>query len=215
MIITKQKPLDEILEFLENHKRIFIVGCGSCATLCKTGGEEEVLQMKKILEKKGFEVTGDVIPDETCHIPLTERKLREKKKELKKSDAILVLACGSGVQSISLTAKQPVYPGIDSLFIGNVVRFGSFVERCSACGNCYLGETTGICPITCCPKTILNGPCGGVEEGKCEVDPNMDCIWIQIYERLKEKGELDKMKKIKSPRKYHLKKNPNSLTIDE
>jgi ferredoxin len=215
MIITKQKPFEEIVRFLKGYKSIFIVGCGSCATLCKTGGEEEAMEMKTRLEKEGLKVTGFVIPDETCQIPLTERKLRENKKKIKQSDAILVMACGSGTQSISLSVDKPVYPGIDSLFIGNVVKFGSFEERCSACGNCYLGETTGICPITCCPKGILNGPCGGVEDGKCDVDATMDCIWVQIYDRLEKKGQLDRIKKIEPPRKHDRKKNPNRLSIDK
>ena len=215
MIITKQKKLEDILTFLKPHQRIFLVGCGSCATLCQTGGEDEIKEMKKILEKEGFEVTGYTIPDETCHIPLTERKLRENKKDLQKSDAVLVLACGAGVQSLSLSVKQPVYPGIDSLFIGNVIRYGSFQERCSACGNCYLGETAGFCPVTSCPKGILNGPCGGVHEGKCEVDPENECVWIQIFERLKERGQLEKLKERKAPKKHHLKKSPNRLSVDK
>lgn len=214
MIITKQKPLEEILRFLKNHQSIFLVGCGACATLCKTGGEEEILEMKKLLEKEGFKVTGHVIPDETCHIPLTEKKLRENKKELKESDALLVLSCGSGTQSLSMSVDKPVYPGVDSLFIGNVVRFGNFEERCSACGDCYLGETTGICPVTCCPKGILNGPCGGVDEGKCEVDREIDCVWVKIYDRLKERGQLERVREVKSPKRHNRKKNPNRLTID-
>lgn len=215
MIITKQKNLENILESLKGHKRVFLVGCGSCATLCKTGGEEEILEVKGILEKEGFEVTGHTIPDETCHIPLTERKLRESKKEMKKSDAVLVFACGAGVQSISLSSELPVFTGVDSLFIGNVVRFGNFQEKCSACGNCYLGETAGFCPVTSCPKGILNGPCGGVDEGKCEVDPEIECVWVKIYERLKERGQLDKIKEMKPPKKHNLKNNPKRLSVDK
>ena len=120
------------------------------------------------------------------------------------ADAILVLACGNGVQTIGdHLESKPVIPGVDPLFIGEVIRAGKYEEKCQACGECILDLTDGICPLTRCPKGLLNGPCGGyTKDGKCEVDPDKDCAWILIYERLKERGHLDKMRQILPPKDY-------------
>ncbi|MCD6569095.1 MAG: methylenetetrahydrofolate reductase C-terminal domain-containing protein [Deltaproteobacteria bacterium] len=214
MIITKQKMLSDIIKAITGYKNIFITGCGSCATLCKSGGEEEVAQMEKYLKTKGFNITGSTIIDEACHVLLTKRTYREHLSKIKKSDAILVMACGAGVQASSNSVEIPVIPALDTLFLGNTIRFGVFEQYCSMCGDCLLEITGGVCPATRCPKGLLNGPCGGVDDdGMCEVDRTLKCAWVEIYESLKKRGHLDRMKKIIPPKDYSKNRHPGSLTL--
>lgn len=174
-----------MLQALEGRRRIFLVGCAACATACKAGGEEEVFRMQEALAASGREVTGSMVIDEACHMLRAARDLREHQSQVEEADALLVLACGAGVQSLSASTDRRVIGALDTLFLGNIRRFGQFEERCSLCGECILNETAGICPVTTCAKGLLNGPCGGMEEGKCEADRENDCAWHLIYERLK------------------------------
>lgn len=200
MIITKQKPLEEILGFLKDIKKIFLVGCAQCATVCKTGGEEEVARMKEQLEREAKIITGTSIIDPSCHLVKVKQFFQKNKEALSNSDAILVMACGDGVQSVMDGTKQKkVYPALDALFLGEVERGGVFTQKCILCAECIISQTGAICPLTICSKGLLNGPCGGSKDGKCEVDRERDCGWILIYERLKDLGELDKMKSAKPP----------------
>ena len=208
MIITRQKSGDEILKMLNRKSKIFIVGCGDCAATCKTGGEEEVKSMAEFLKKHGKEITGTVVPDDTCVTAQAKIAFAKNKEALKKSDAVLVFACGSGVQCMKENDRFDLdfYPGCDSLFAALIDKDGSFKEVCSSCGECILDLTEGICPVTRCAKGLLNGPCGGQDEGKCEVDKEKDCVWILIYKRLKEKGRLEQLKK-RMPARDHQKSN--------
>ncbi len=216
MIITKQKSLSDIIETTTGYKNIFITGCGSCATLCKSGGEEEVAQMEKDLEAKGFHITGSAVIDEACHVLLTKRAYREHSSKIKKSDAILVMACGAGVQASRLAIDIPAIPALDTLFLGNTMRFGVFEQYCSMCGDCVLAITDGICPVTRCPKGLLNGPCGGVDnDGMCEVDRSCKCAWIEIYEALKKRGQVDRIKDIIPPKDHSKGSHPSSLDLKE
>lgn len=211
MIITEQKPYSEIKQNLKAGEKIFIIGCGECATTCKTGGESEVLEMKEKLEKDGFVITGYAVPDAPCvvsQVKITSAKYRSKIRE---SDSLLVLACGLGVQSVVENANfsGPVHVGCNTLFNG-VVGSGAkqFSEYCSACGDCILEYTAGICPLTRCPKGILNGPCGGMDKGKCEVDSEKDCVWVLIYDKLSAAGRLDLLEKIYPPRDFSKHRQP-------
>ncbi|MCK4535788.1 MAG: methylenetetrahydrofolate reductase C-terminal domain-containing protein [Desulfuromonadales bacterium] len=188
MIISERKPLDEIRKIVEPLQRFFLIGCGACATVCKSGGEEEVFQLQEWLIDQGKEVTGSVVIDEACHLPRTGRDLRHHKSAVQEADALLVLACGGGVQSVSSQTEKMVIGGLNSVFLGNVKRFGQYEEKCSLCGECILNETAGICPVTTCAKGLLNGPCGGMEDGRCEIDSELDCAWHLIYERLKQQN---------------------------
>lgn len=200
MIITKQKPIGEILGFLKDIKKIFLVGCAQCATVCKTGGEEEVLKMKERLKKEAKIVTGTSIIDPCCHLVKVKQFFQKNKEALSNSDAILVMACGDGVQSAMDGTKQKlVYPALDTLFLGEVEHAGHFLQKCILCAECIINETGGICPLTICSKGLLNGPCGGSKDGKCEVDRDRDCGWALIYKRLKELNQIDKMKPVKPP----------------
>ncbi|PLX84162.1 MAG: 5,10-methylenetetrahydrofolate reductase [Desulfuromonas sp.] len=188
MIISEQKSREELLKALEGKTRLFLVGCAACATACKSGGEEEVFQMQEWLASLGKEVTGSVVIEEACHIMRAARDLRHHKLPVEEAEALLVLACGAGVQAVSSNTDKRVIGALNTLFLGNIRRFGHYEEKCSLCGECILNETAGICPVTNCAKGLLNGPCGGMEDGKCEADRNLDCAWHTIFERLKKQG---------------------------
>lgn len=185
MIISERKPLEELEQRIAPFRRFFLVGCGACATVCKSGGEEQVFMLQEWLIEQKKEVTGSMVIDEACHLLRAGRDLRHHKSALHEADVLLVLACGGGVQSLSSQTEKQVIGGLNSLFLGNVRRFGQYEERCSLCGECILNETAGICPVTNCPKGLLNGPCGGMQDGACEVDPDLECAWRLIFERLK------------------------------
>jgi ferredoxin len=210
MIATRQKPFEEILESLKGEEKIFIVGCGDCATICHTGGEEEVRVMEEKLAAQGKKVVGTVIIEVACHTLKVRSVFNELKDHIQQADGLLILACGAGVQAASQVTARPVHPGLDSLFLANIRRHGEFQERCSMCGRCILDLTRGICPLTRCAKGLVNGPCGGAKDGKCEVEER-DCCWVQIYERLQERGELDRLRAYQPPRDFHRTVKPGSL----
>lgn len=189
MIISAAKDRQELKLLLAPYPAVFLVGCGSCATVCKVGGEEEIFATEEWLEQDGKEVTGSMILDEACHIMRAARELRRFREQVKAADVLLVLSCGAGAQSISDCCDKPVLTGVDPLFLGNVRRFGQYEEKCSLCGECLLNQTAGICPVTTCAKGLLNGPCGGTIDGRCEVDQERDCVWVKIYQRLKTQGQ--------------------------
>jgi hypothetical protein len=142
-------------------------------------------------------------------------ELAKNRKTVESSDSILVLACGLGIQSVkeNLRSDKPIHVGCDTLFMGAIDAGGQFLERCSACGDCVLETTASICPITRCPKSLLNGPCGGQDKGKCEVDKDRDCAWILIYKELKKQGKVGLLKNIKSPKDHSKLSKPRQLTL--
>jgi len=215
MIITEQKPLQEILESLKEYRKIFLVGCGECATTCKTGGKDELLKMQQELEKHGKSVLGTCIPDAPCLASQIKTELAKNMQALKEAEAILVLACGLGVQSGKDNDKigLAVLPACNTLFGAVMDAQGNFYEKCSLCGECVLDITGGICPITLCPKGLLNGPCGGVDRGKCEVDKDKDCAWVLIYKELEKKKKLHTLKEIQKPKDFKKMTRPHKLII--
>jgi hypothetical protein len=210
--ITKQKPFDEIKEQLDRFDRVYIAGCGTCATMTRTGGREEVLDMKGCLEELGKLVTGWTVIPTACD-EMTETAMREDKGAIQNANCILVMACALGVHRASLYIDKPVIPALDTLFIGVEDSPGDFREVCAQCGQCVLGETAGICPLTACHKGLLNGPCGGTNDGKCEVDREKDCAWTLIYRRLEEQGRLDLMRKYHAPRNSNVTLSPRMIKI--
>lgn len=191
MIVTTSKPFETILGYLRGHSSVFLVGCGTCAHGCRTGGEAEVQELSRRLEASGKRVLGHTIPDEPCHLGVIRLRLREYRPLVTQAEAILVLACGAGVQSVGLSSRKPVYPALDTHFLGTAERVGVISRTCSTCGDCMLGETASVCPITSCAKSLRHGPCGGVHEGLCEVYPDQPCAWVAIYERLEAFGQLE------------------------
>jgi len=210
--ITKQKSLEEIEQQLEGLGRVYIIGCGTCTTMTKTGGIEEVLDMKDRLQDMGKIVTGWTVIPIACD-EMTEVSLRENNEAIQNANCILVMTCGLGVQRVGSYIDKPVIPALDTLFIGLEDSPGNFHEVCAQCGQCVLGWTAGICPITACHKHLLNGPCGGTNNGKCEVDKEKDCAWTLIYQRLKEQGRLDLMRKYQSIKNSQVVPRPRITTI--
>ena len=201
LTITAQKPFEEVTQYLDKCGRVYIIGCGTCATTCHTGGKSEVLEMKDKLEAAGKEVTGWMVIPTTCD-ELTRDALKENAKAVDAADCILVMACAFGVQTVTLYTSKPVYPALNTLFIGKEETPGYFTEICMQCGNCLLAQTAGICPLVRCAKSLLNGPCGGSVDGKCEISPDIPCAWQIIYDRLAALGQLDKLEEIEPPRDW-------------
>jgi ferredoxin len=215
MIITKPRDWARIRGNLEElgAKRVFLMGCGECATVARTGGAAELLVAKSTLEAEGYEVTGLVVGAVACHSGGTRLEIRKHQAQIDAADAVVVLACGAGVQTAAEAIKKPVYPGLESVFLGNVVRHGVFEERCQMCGDCVLDKTAGICPVTTCPKGLLNGPCGGMWEGKCEILRDRECAHVRIKQRLAEQGR-SRAPRIEA-KDYSAKLKPGSLNLRE
>ncbi len=201
--ISAQKPLAEIMHCLDKWQSVYIIGCGTCATMCHTGGKAEVIAMKANIEASGKKVTGWMVIPTACD-ELTGDAMRENSKDIAAADCILVMACSFGEQTVSLHETKPVYPGVDTLFLGIEDRPGHFVEACVQCGRCILGRTAAICPLVRCAKSLLNGPCGGSSGGKCEISENVPCAWQTIYDRLAEMGRLDEMDEIEPVRDWNI-----------
>jgi ferredoxin len=210
--ITRQKPLEEIEQQIEGMERVFIIGCGTCATMTNTGGREQVLDMKEQLQGLGKMVTGWTVIPTACD-EMTEVSLQENNSAIQSADCLLVMSCAMGVQRVGSYNSKPVIPALDTLFIGVEDGPGYFHEVCDQCGRCVLGYTAGICPITACHKGLLNGPCGGTNNGKCEVDKEKDCAWTLIYNRLKEQGRLDLMKKYQPIKNSQVVPRPRATRI--
>jgi hypothetical protein len=214
MIVTEQKQFCEIQKCVQGYTRIFLVGCGECATTAKTGGQEELERIKKSLEADGKTVTGTCIPSAPCMAPQVKAELAKNSRALRESDAILVFACGLGVQSVKDNNRHGlvVIPALNSICGAVMDAGGNFVEKCSMCAECVLDTTAGICPVTLCPKGLLNGPCGGVNKGKCEVDKEKDCAWVLIYNELAKNNTLDKMRAVQKPKDFKKLTRPHTFS---
>lgn len=215
MIISEQKPLEKILESLKEYTKIFLVGCGECATTCKTGGKDEIAKMQQELEKQGKVIVGACIPGAPCVASQIKTELAKNIKALKEAEAILVLACGLGVQSVRDNDRWglAVLPACNTLFGAVMDGQGNFYEKCSMCAECVLDITGGICPITLCAKGLLNGPCGGMNQGKCEVDKEQDCAWVLIYKELEKRKKLGRLKEIRQAKDFKKTNKPHKLVV--
>lgn len=210
MIVAERKPFEEIKKSVKGYKKLLILGCGTCVSVCHAGGEKEAgllateLRMANKLEGKEVEI-GEITILRQCDQEYIE-PIIEKAKEY---DAILSMACGAGVQFVAeMLETIPVIPALNTRFIGVAAEEGIFTEKCRACGNCLLADYGGICPITMCAKSLVNGPCGGYKNGKCETSSERNCAWIMIYERLAKQGKLDKMREISPLKDYSVQSHP-------
>ncbi|MFH1563748.1 MAG: methylenetetrahydrofolate reductase C-terminal domain-containing protein [Nitrospirota bacterium] len=204
MIVAEQKPIQEIKAMIAGYQKILVVGCGTCVTVCMAGGEKEVgiiascLRMALKLEGKEPEIIEGCIQRQ-CEWEFID----ELKEKIEGVEAVLSSACGVGVQALAERfGNKPVYPALNTSFMGMPKEHGLWVENCRGCGNCGLGRFGGICPIARCSKGLLNGPCGGSQNGKCEVNKEMDCGWQLIYERLKILGQIDRVEDILPPKDW-------------
>jgi len=215
MIVAKQKPLEEIRKMAEPYDRVLILGCGTCVAVCFAGGDKEVGVLAASL-RLADKISGreQLFSEHTVERQCEWEFLDGIEEKVKNADAILSLGCGVGVQAVSERFPEiPVLPGLDTLFMGMPVEEGIWAERCAGCGNCILDKTGGICPIARCPKGLVNGPCGGYRDGKCEVDPTRDCAWVLIYEQLKKMGRLDELYALQPLKDYFKMGHPRSVTL--
>lgn len=193
MIVADKKPIEEIIEELGAHEKILILGCNECVTVCEAGGKKEVGILASALRMYFLNQERDVkVDEETLQRQCDHEYLEEIRDRVDQYDAIVSIACGVGVQ---FTAEKyfstPVYPGVNTCFMGATEDRGLWTERCQGCGECILARTGGICPISRCAKRVLNGPCGGSTDGKCEINKEVICAWQLIVERLKALDRFD------------------------
>jgi ferredoxin len=198
MIVAEKKPIEEIIDQVKDFKKILIAGCNECVTVCEAGGKKEVgilasaLRMYFLNEEKKVEIDEVTLERQCDH-----EYLEEIRDRMDQYDAVISMACGVGVQFMAEKYfSTPIFPGVNTCFMGAAEERGVWSERCQACGQCILGETAGICPISRCAKRLLNGPCGGSTKGKCEINKELDCAWQLIIDRLKELDRLDDYEKI-------------------
>ena len=202
MIVSTQKPWEEILGYLEAENNIFILGCNGCAEASGSGGPTQVAEMQQKLEGASKKITGAMTIDLLCQRALVKSRLRPRTEQVEAADSILVMTCGLGVQAVAASVNKVCHPACDTVNMGGSRGEWKGDERCLECGECLLEYTGGICPLTACTKSLINGACGGASQGKCELDPDKDCGWELIYERLKQKNQLDKLKTFIPPKSW-------------
>jgi len=222
MIGQTQKPIEEILEYLDGKDKVVLVGCGGCATVFHTGGESEVKEMAEVLSGHGKNVLAAIAPpfgEFTCYAPWSKARLGNYQQAIDECDAILMLSCGDGLQVVrefviegEFGLLKPIYPGTNP--IGHMGGGPTlFKEKCQQCGECLLGKFAGICPLTQCAKGLLNGPCGGSQNGKCEVDPERDCAWALIIEHLQKLDMLWMLDEITLPKDWGQMNRPRKIEV--
>jgi ferredoxin len=198
MIVAEKKPIEEIIGYAEPHSRILVLGCNECVTVCEAGGKKEVeilaSALRMYFKKEGKEITID---EHTLERQCDHEYLEEIRDRIDNYDAVVSLACGVGVQFMAEKYQSmPLYPGVNTCFLGATEERGVWGERCQACGQCVLALTGGICPVARCAKRLLNGPCGGSSKGKCELSKETECAWQLIVDRLKALDRLDDYEKL-------------------
>ncbi len=219
MHATIQKPIDEIVRNIQPNEKVFVVGCNNCAWKCHSGGEAETGAMAKRLADHDIEVVGFTVPGpqgmSLCKLDHTRKVLQQDYiEQTRRADSFLVLGCGQGVHTvIDATDGGMVHPGCDTIFGGETVSESDIEEFCSLCGECVIEFTGGLCPMTLCSKQLLNGPCGGAENGYCEVDKQRPCGWVLIYERLKKLDRLDLLEPYQKPKNHAKWSRPRTLKV--
>ncbi len=212
MVKGKRKPLEEIRALLAPYKKVLITGCGGCVSVCLAGGQKEVNlligDVKMLLKQEN---TPKELKGYTVERQCNQQFLAELDDMVKEYDCLVSMACGAGVQYLAERfPNKPVYPAINTLAIGVDREIGVYEEKCRACGECVLAYTGGICPVTRCAKGLFNGPCGGTNQGMCEISNKIPCAWNDIYNRLKEQNRLGDILKIQMPMEW---RNQTQRTI--
>ncbi len=205
MIVGNIKPIEEILASVRGYENILIVGCGSCVSVCLSGGEREAEMLCLELKRK-IHRDGGVAPAFNMDNVLRQCELdiiKTYHKVPEGTDMVISLACGAGVQTMAEAFDPlPVIPALNTTFLGASFEAGSWREMCVGCGNCLLSHTGGICPIARCSKSLQNGPCGGTSSRNCEVSPEIPCAWMQIIERLSKQKKLYLLADILEPKDW-------------
>ena len=213
MIVAGRKPFAEIRDLVRDVGRLAVVGCGTCVAVCLAGGEKEVhLLATQLRLAARLDGRGQAVDEVTLERQCDREFLEPLGRRVEGYDALLSTACGAGVQLLAeMYPRLPVFPALDTAFIGVAEAPGAWSERCSACGQCLLSLTGGICPVSQCAKGLLNGPCGGSLDGRCEVEPERECAWARIYERLAGQGRLETLRLIQPPRRHGEAGHPRRL----
>jgi len=197
MVKGKRKPLKQILDSIKDYNKVLNVGCGGCVSVCLAGGQKEVIALNTELNVTfKLEKIQTRLDAHTVERQCNNTFLIELDKIVGDYDCLMSMACGAGVQLLAERFSQkPVIPAINTMAIGIDREVGLYEERCRACGECVIGFTGGICPVTRCAKGLFNGPCGGVDDGRCEANKEASCAWVDIYNRLKGQNRLDSILK--------------------
>lgn len=219
MITGERKPLTEIKASIAPHKKILLVGCGTCVAECAAGGEKEVAllasQLRLDARKEGREID---IKETTLDRQCVYEFIDQLSPVVGRYDVILSLGCGAGVQAMAeVLGKIHIIPGLNTTSIAETRERGLWIEDCRGCGDCKLDHFADICPITRCAKGLFNGPCGGSREGHCEVDAEAPCAWQLIISRLEETGRLGSMDEINPPANWAKKqgKGPRKIVRED
>lgn len=204
MIVAQRKTIPEIMDIINQHEKILVLGCGTCVTVCLAGGEREVIIIASALRMASRFAGHPLKVEELTIERQCDNVFIEKAAEpIERNDAVLSLGCGAGVQAIAERyPDKPVYAGLNTSFIGILEERGVWTEKCGACGSCVLSQYGGICPVTRCAKRMLNGPCGGSREDRCEVRADRPCAWQLIYQRLRGIGQLNRLLEIAPPKDW-------------
>jgi len=215
MIVADRKPLEEILNSIKNCKKIVLMGCGGCVTVCFSGGTKAVellaSQIKMARKKQGNDIEIiECTPERQCEYEFID----PCKESFEKAEVVLSIACGVGVQTMNERHPDTItIPGLNTKFMGYPVEHALWEERCAGCGDCVLEWTGGLCPIARCAKKLLNGPCGGSSDGKCEVNKDTDCVWQLIYDRLKSLNKLDNLTAVRKSKDWRTSTNAGQRKI--
>ncbi|MBW1712875.1 MAG: methylenetetrahydrofolate reductase C-terminal domain-containing protein [Deltaproteobacteria bacterium] len=211
MIVAERKPFEEIKSLLEDYQRVLVVGCATCVAVCLTGGEKEATILANQLDL-AYRLAGEdrKFDVECCQRQCDMEFMEHLDPVVDDYDALLSLACGAGIQFLSdRYPRKVVLPAVNTTFVGANVDVGVWEEKCRLCGQCVLGQTGGICPMTRCAKRVQNGPCGGTRaDGSCEVNPDQPCAWYLIYQRLSEQGRLHLLEEMTPVRDYRVAQYP-------
>jgi len=204
MITAEQKPIEEIRKMISPYRRLLVLGCGSCVAECAAGEEKETAMLASALRMAAKMNKEEVIIEErTLERQCVRDFILQLDEVIEKYDAVLSLGCGAGVQAVSeIFEEVPIIPALNTEFIGQTKDQGLWVENCVGCGDCMLYYFAGVCPLARCAKHLLNGPCGGSQEGKCEVDPEVPCAWQLIIERLEKFNALERLEEIYPPKDW-------------
>ena len=190
MLITELKNKDVIKAGLKG--KVFVLVCHGCKEIHFP--EHEADALIKELSEEGI-VTGTFVTDYICNADNLKVRIAKHAAAIDAADTILVLSCGVGVQTVAaMYETKRVCAGCDTIALPGYQGVTPLEHDCKQCGECFLNITGGICPLTACSKSLVNGQCGGAKDGKCEVDPNMECGWERIYQKLKKVGRLDALK---------------------
>ena len=219
MIVAQAKDINEIADKLTNYEKILVAGCATCVAECMAGGETEVAitasALRMALRLRGCQAqVAEVTAERQCEWELIE----EIAPQVEAADVVVSLACGVGVACMwDRFEPKPIIPGVNTVFLGHREEPGLWLERCAACGDCTVDRTAGICPIARCAKSLQNGPCGGSTDGKCEIDPELDCAWHLIIERLKAMDQLDTLRENTPPRDWSTSRDggPRRVVVED